>query len=92
VRQWAAQAKISFNHRDIPISELSDFDEIILTSTPFAALPLVSIDGRWIGNGSPGPIYRRLMDEWSSDVGINIVEQANQFALNLSPAATQPIE
>lgn len=80
VKQLAKRLEIPFTHRDIAPSELLEFDEIILTSTPFAALPLVSVDGRPIGDGSPGTIFRQIMAEWNADVGVNIDQQAQQHA------------
>jgi hypothetical protein len=32
-------------------------------------------NGRPIGNGTVGPLFRRLMDVWSQLVGMDIIEQ-----------------
>ncbi len=41
---------------DIPFDRLYDFDEMFMTSTSRDITPVVSVDGRVIGNGSPGSI------------------------------------
>ena len=61
--------------RDIEPHELSSADEAFISSTPCCLLPVTQFNGRPIGTGSSGPLYRRLMDEWSQQVGMDIVEQ-----------------
>lgn len=50
-------------------------DEIWLTGTPFCMLPVVSLDGRPIGTGKPGPIYKKTLKRWNELVGLNIAKQ-----------------
>jgi branched-chain amino acid aminotransferase len=54
--------------------------EILLTSTPFCVLPVVKFDDHQIGDGRPGPVYKKLLQAWSEDVGVDIAEQARRFA------------
>lgn len=54
--------------------------EILLTSTPFCILPVVSFDGYVIGDGKPGTFFKKLLAAWSEDVGVDIAEQARRFA------------
>jgi branched-chain amino acid aminotransferase len=39
-------------------------DECFLTGTAAEVVPVVKCDGRPIGNGKPGPITRRLRDQF----------------------------
>jgi len=50
-------------------------EEALLTSTPFCVMPVTRINGEQIGNGNPGPIYRRLIDAWSEEVSVDIEKQ-----------------
>ncbi len=52
-----------------------ELDELWLTGTPFCALPVVSLDGKPIGDGTPGPVYRQTLAKWSELVGVRIDEQ-----------------
>ena len=79
VKQWAARRQIPFRHRDLKPTDLLAADEVLLTSTPFCATPLVSIDGSPVGHGNPGGIYTRLLDDWSRDVGVSITDQPMKF-------------
>jgi len=54
--------------------------EFMLTSTPFCVLPVVSIDGQPIGDGRPGPTFKKLLAAWSVEVGLDIAGQASRFA------------
>ena len=43
-------------------SDLFGADEAFLTSTTREALPIVTVDGRTIGNGRPGPVTKKLLE------------------------------
>jgi branched-chain amino acid aminotransferase len=66
--------------RDITPVELAGCDEVLLTSTSICVLPVVAIDGQNIGDGTPGPFFRRLLAAWSEQVGVDIAAQARQFS------------
>lgn len=44
--------------------DLYTADEVFITSTSRGALPMVEIDGRKVGNGTPGPITNKLNDTY----------------------------
>ena len=46
--------------QEVPSERLYDADEIWLTSSSKDALPIVSLDGRPIGNGRPGALWKAL--------------------------------
>jgi D-alanine transaminase len=51
---------IPFEARRIPREEVFAADEVILSSASKEVLPVVSIDGKTIGNGKPGPVFGKL--------------------------------
>ena len=55
-------------------------DEAFFTSTPFCVLPVTYIDKRAVGDGKPGAITTQLLAAWSEAVGIDIIDQAMQYA------------
>ena len=57
-------------------ADLATADEILLTSTPNCILPATRFNGRPIGDGRPGPVYRRLLAAWSERVELDIAAQA----------------
>jgi len=51
---------ISFALRRVARDEVFGADELILSSASKEVLPVVTLDGKAIGNGRPGPIYQSL--------------------------------
>jgi len=47
---------------DIGADQLYDFDEIFMTSTSRDVTPVVAVEGKKIGKGTPGPVTRDIMD------------------------------
>ncbi|MEE8453102.1 MAG: aminotransferase class IV, partial [Thermoguttaceae bacterium] len=66
--------------RDLTPQDVATADEVLLGSTPLCLLPVTRFNGRPIGDGKPGDLFRRLLDAWSESVGVDIVAQAEQFA------------
>lgn len=50
--------------RDVTVVELYTADEVFVTGTAAEVMPVTVINGRVIGDGRPGPITRRLMEEF----------------------------
>lgn len=57
------------------VRKVRDADELWLTGTPFCMLPVVSLDGKPIGDGTPGPVYKATLAKWSELVGVRIDQQ-----------------
>jgi branched-subunit amino acid aminotransferase/4-amino-4-deoxychorismate lyase len=45
---------------DIEADRLYDFDELFMTSTSQDVTPVISVEGKKIGKGSPGPVTRDI--------------------------------
>ncbi|HVW36063.1 MAG TPA: aminotransferase class IV, partial [Pirellulales bacterium] len=75
VIELAAQLGIEFVERDFQVYNVVNADEAFLASTPFCILPVTKLNGLAIGDGKPGPIFRKLIAAWSQRVGLDIVEQ-----------------
>ncbi len=56
---------------NIAISEAYNAAEIIFFSTSFFAAPVVQYDGRMIGNGKPGKVWRAFHDLFERDIKTN---------------------
>lgn len=62
VLQLAREAGIPTQETTLIRHDLYVADEIFLTGTAAEVVPVVSLDGRRIGDGKPGPITRRLLE------------------------------
>jgi branched-subunit amino acid aminotransferase/4-amino-4-deoxychorismate lyase len=80
VQELAQQTGVPFSARPLSVDELHSADEAMLTSTSVCVLPIVECDGHAVGDGKPGPLYRRLLAAWSEMVGLDIAVQAQRFA------------
>ncbi len=80
VRQLAARRGIPAVQRRIRPEEVAAADEVLLTSTPFCLLPVTRFQGRPVSSGMPGPVFARLLADWSDHAGVDIAEQSRRFA------------
>jgi len=84
VIELAAQLEIPFVERDVQVYSVINCCEAFLASTPYCLMPVTRINGIAIGDGQPGPVYRRLLSAWSDRVGVDI---RAQFHPNAAPTA-----
>jgi len=62
ILQLAAEAQIPVVERAFTPWEASAAREAFITAASAAAIPVVSIDGRKVGDGKPGPLTRRIAE------------------------------
>lgn len=62
VLELARANDIAHEVRDITQAELDDAEEIWITSSSKEILPVTTLDGIAVGNGKPGPVFRRMHD------------------------------
>ncbi|MFM8290325.1 MAG: aminotransferase class IV, partial [Planctomycetia bacterium] len=75
-RRLAAAAGIPWHEASLTAADLATADEILLTSTPSCILPATRFDGRPVGSGRPGPVFRRILEEWTAAMDLDIRGQA----------------
>lgn len=66
----ARAAEIPVQERPFTLDELYGADEAFVTGTTVEITPIVSIDGRAVGGGTPGPVTRRLQRDFASAIGL----------------------
>lgn len=59
---------LDFELRRIPRSEVFEADELILSSATKEVLAVTTLDGKAVGTGLPGPVYRRLLAGYQSAI------------------------
>ncbi len=60
MEELCAAMDISIEARRIARDEVFAADEVMISSASKELLPVVTIDGKRIGNGQPGPVFQRL--------------------------------
>ena len=73
--ELACRIGIPFSEREIQTIDVLNADEAFLTSTPYCMTPVTKINGVAIGEGQPGPMFRRLIEAWNQQVGLDIQKQ-----------------
>ena len=64
VIELAEEAGLKVSEPNLTRYDLFNADECFLTGTGAELIPVVKIDGRVIGTGKPGPITRRLEEDY----------------------------
>ncbi len=67
---------IPFQRTDLTIADLHDADELLWLGTSAGILPVAELDGVAIPQSKTKPMFRRLITEWSAQVGMDLVSQA----------------
>jgi len=54
-------------------------DEAFMTGTPFCVLPVFRFNETDIGNGKFGEITKKIIEKWSKNVGVDIIDQIKKY-------------
>jgi branched-chain amino acid aminotransferase len=80
----ARRARIPLREAPIARRELFAADEVFLTASTIEVLPVVRVERRVIGRGTPGPLTRRLQEEYTRLVAATLARAGGTAA----PTAT----
>ena len=67
-------------------------DEAFMTGTPFCLLPVTSLNSVLIGDGKVGPIFKKLLNKWSKNVGVDIANQIQSWSKDQSTNSPTPYQ
>ncbi len=70
IEEICSAANIPFELRRITRAEVLAADELLLSSATKEVLPITLLDGQAVGNGKPGPVYKKLY------VAYQVIKQA----------------
>lgn len=65
-----AKRKYKVDERRVSVKELKTADEVFITASNKAVMPVVKIDSYKIGNGKPGPVSQHLQELFLKKVGV----------------------
>ncbi len=80
ILELAEQLGIPFHRRDLTPQDVATADEVLLASTPLCLLPVTQFNGRPIGDGNPGEVFRQFLSGWNTLAGIDVTAQAERFS------------
>jgi branched-subunit amino acid aminotransferase/4-amino-4-deoxychorismate lyase len=64
--ELAREAGIPAREEAVPLDDVEALDEMFLTSSSRAAVPIVAVESRRVGAGVPGPIWRGLLARYEA--------------------------
>tara|TARA_B100001121_G_C18632283_1_gene594959 strand:- start:247 stop:1224 length:978 start_codon:yes stop_codon:yes gene_type:complete len=67
--------------KNIEPYDMYDADEAFATGTPFCILPICRLNNIDIGNGKFSMVTRKLIEKWSENVGLDIINQMKEYYL-----------
>jgi len=70
-----AELRIPFCEDDIQTYDVVTADEAWMPTTPYCLAPVVKINSTPIGDGRPGPMWRKIISRWSELVGKDIYQE-----------------
>lgn len=82
------QLGLEWIEKNIEPYDVYTADEAFLTGTPFCILPTTTLNGINIGDGKMGRITTMLLDKWSENVGLDIVQQIKTWTSEVTNAAS----
>lgn len=83
IGELAQKLKIPVREKNLGRYDALMADEIFCTATSFALVHAATFEGQTIGDGGPGPVFRRLTEAWKTHVGLDFVAQAHDYAARL---------
>ena len=54
-------------------------DEAFFTSTAFTLMPCIKVNGSQLGDGTIGPVTKKLVEAWNDLVGLDFIAQAKAY-------------
>ena len=78
VFELAERHGIARKQDDITLADVSRASEAFVSSTTYCLLPVTRINDQPVGNGNIGPLFGKLIDDWSDLVDTDILSQAQQ--------------
>lgn len=64
---------------DISPYDVLQASEAWSTSTTICMTPITRFNFKTVGDGKPGPVYKKLYDAWCEEVGLDIAGQARSY-------------
>lgn len=64
MRELCEEEEIPFALRRVEPEELASADEVLATTTAGGVMPIVAVDSVPVGDGTAGPITRRLQERY----------------------------
>lgn len=79
VIRLAKQLGLDYQETDISPNMILEADEALTSSTAYCLMPVTHFEDHQLSQGSPGPVFQKLIAAWSQTVGVDILQQAQEI-------------
>ena len=79
INHLCKKLKIEVYEKNFEPYDVYAADEAFMTGTPFCMLPVTSLNGLRIGDGTRGKIFNKLLSRWNENVGLDIELQIKNW-------------
>ncbi len=84
------ELKVPVVEKNIEPYDVYTADEAFMTGTPFCMLPVTALNGNPIGTGKPGPIFSKILKQWSDKADVDIKGQIQKWDESRSTISSAP--
>jgi branched-chain amino acid aminotransferase len=78
---------LELSEAEVQLYDLMTADEAFISTSSYCILPVGRVNGSPVGNEMPGPVTRRITEEWNKLAGLDIAEQSRTYAAKAEQAA-----
>ena len=82
--QLARELGIEVRESNLGRYEALMADELFCTATTYCLVHATSFEGQTVGDGTPGPVFRRLLEAWKRKAELDFVAQAVDYSGRLN--------
>ncbi|TGM31723.1 aminotransferase class IV [Leptospira biflexa] len=75
MNELGPQLGMNVLEKNIEAYDVYTADEAFMTGTPFCMLPVTQLNGSPIGQGLVGPKFKKILKQWSANVGLDVESQ-----------------
>ena len=79
MQELCSQLGVRVIEKNIDAYDVHTADEAFMTGTPFCMLPVTQLNGLPIGDGAVGPVFKKILGQWSKNTGVDIEGQIKQW-------------
>lgn len=80
MEELAPKLRIPCYEKNLELYDLVTADEAFFSGTPFCILPVTKVNGQKIGDAKIGKITKTLLNKWSDNVRIDIIDQIKRYS------------
>ena len=90
INELCSELGLEVIEKNIEVFDVYSADEAFMTGTPFCMLPVTSLNGLKISDGKVGMIFKRILNQWSKNTGVDIAQQIKKWNLMKKRKSNSP--